>query len=74
MIGIFGFAGTILLAIFCYLYTDYLKNIIKNYKRNLVKNLTKKEIRELERMKVISKFDIVLFVIETIIIFMFFAF
>lgn len=72
--AIFEFIGTILLVIFCYLYISYLKDIIKNYKRNLVKNLTKKEIRELNKIKTISKFDIILFVIETIIIFMIFYF
>ena len=51
-----------------------MKDTIKNYKRNLVKNLTKKEIRELSKIKTISKFDIILFVIETIIIFMIFYF
>jgi hypothetical protein len=72
--AIFKFIGTILLVIFCYFYISYLKDTIKNYKRNLVKNLTKKEIRELSKIKTISKFDIILFVIETIIIFMIFYF
>ena len=70
--AIFEFIGTILSAIFCYFYISYLKDTIKNYKRNLVKNLTKKEIRELNKIKTISKFDIILFVMETIIMIFYF--